>query len=116
MGKTREEVAQRELFIIRELKKGHSRKWVASKLMEDYGLAESSANNVVNEVGAQLNKTRSELLENAKDYIIDQLMNVIDECIDKEDVKNRLTALKQLGDITKVVEDKPADINIHFDF
>lgn len=113
---TKDEVKHRELFVIKELQKGHSRKWVAAQLVEKYDVAESTANNIVNNIGSQLNKTRTELLENAKDYIIDQLMDVIDECIDKEDVKNRLSALKQLGDITKVVEDKPVDVNIKFDF
>lgn len=116
MGRTAEELKSRELFVIKQLQKGHSRKWVAAQLVEKYEVAESTANNVVQEIGSQLNKTRTELLENAKDYIIDQLMDVIDECIDKEDVKNRLSALKQLGDITKVIEEKPVDVNIRFDF
>ena len=111
-----EEMKQRELFIIKSLQKGHSRKWVVSQMQEKFGIAEATASNQVNEIGALLNKTRTELVEDAKNYIIDQLMDVIDECIDKEDIKNRLAALKQLGDITNAVEDKPVDVNIRFDF
>lgn len=113
---TKDELKQRELYVIKQLRAGHSRKWVASRLVEEYDISEATAANVVQEIGSALNKTRTELLENAKDYIIDQLMMVIDDCIDKEDVKNRLVALKQLTDITKVVEDKPVDVNVQFKF
>ena len=57
MGSTKDELKQRELFIIKMLRKGHSRKWVASQLEEKYNLAPSTAVNVVNEIGGQLNKS-----------------------------------------------------------
>ena len=56
MGSTKDELKQRELFIIKMLRKGHSRKWVASQLEEKYGLAPSTAVNVVNEIGAEIGR------------------------------------------------------------
>ena len=50
MGSTKDELKQRELYIIKMLRKGHSRKWVASQLEEKYNLAPSTAVNVVNEM------------------------------------------------------------------
>lgn len=116
MAATKDEMKQRELYVIRQLRKGHSPKWVAAKMEEEFGIAESTATSFVYSISAELNKTKTELLADAKNYIIDQLMIVIDESIDKDDLKCRLAALKQLGDITKSVPEENKDINISFKF
>lgn len=117
MGSTKDELKQRELFIIKMLRKGHSRKWVASQLEEKYGLAPSTAVNVVNEIGGQLNKSLENLSEDAATYIYSVLQKTIDDTIDDDDRRNRLKALELLAKITQIDKDKSAtDLNIKFTF
>ena len=117
MGSTKDELKQRELFIIRMLRKGHSRKWISARLEEEYGLAPSTAANQVNEVGAQLNKGLENLSEDAAEYIYSVLQKTIDDTIDDDDRRNRLKALELLAKITQIDKDKPStDLNIKFTF
>lgn len=116
MGSTKDELKQRELFIIKMLRKGHSRKWVASQLEEKYNLAPSTAVNVVNEIGGQLNKSLQDLSDDAAQYIHDVLISTIDDTITDDDRKNRIRALELLSKICKVGEEKTSvDINFKFD-
>lgn len=115
--KTQDEVKQRELFIIKMLRKGYSRKYVAAKLVENYGLAERTAENAVQEIGSQLNKGLAALQEDAAQYIYNTLLSTIDETIDDNDRKNRIRALELLAKVCKVGEQKQdIDLNIKFDF
>lgn len=115
---TKDELKQRELFVIKELRRGHSRKWVACRLEEDYGLAPSTAVNFVAEVGGKLNKSLEELSEDAASYIYNVLQNTIDDTIDDDDRKSRLKALELLAKICKVGDNQQdkVDLNIKFDF
>lgn len=114
---TQDELKQKELFIIKQLRKGHSRKWVAAQLEEKYGLAPSTAINNVNEIGAQLNKSLQDLSDGAAQYIYDVLITTIDDTITDDDRRNRIRALELLSKICKVGEEKTStDLNIKFSF
>lgn len=114
---TQDELKQKELYIIKMLRKGHSRKWIAAQLEEKYGLAPSTAINNVNEIGAQLNKSLQDLSDDAAQYIHDVLISTIDDTITDDDRRNRIRALELLSKICKVGEEKTStDLNIHFDF
>lgn len=113
----RDTVKQRELYVIKQLKAGHSRKWVAAQLVEKYNIAEGTANNVVNSIGAELNKSLADLNEDAAQYIYNTLLSTIDETIEDKDKKSRLKALELLAKVCKVgQEENKTDINIRFDF
>lgn len=117
MGSTKDELKQRELFIIKQLRKGHSRKWIAAQLEEKYGLASSTAINNVNEIGAQLNKSLQDLSDDAATYIYNVLISTIDDTINDDDRRNRLKSLELLSKICKVGEEKTStDLNIKFSF
>ena len=117
MGSTKDELKQRELYIIKMLRKGHSRKWVASQLEEKQKRAPSTAVKVVNEIGGQLNKSLENLSEDAAEYIYSVLQKTIDDTIDDDDRRNRLKALELLAKITQIDKDKSAtDLNIKFTF
>lgn len=113
---TKDEVIQRELFVIKMLRKGYSRKYVAAKLVENYGLAERTAENLVQEIGSQLNKSLEALQEDAASYIYNILLSTIDETLDDKDRKNRLKALELLAKVCKVGSPEKQDININFGF
>ena len=90
MGSTKDELKQRELYIIKMLRKGHSRKWVASQLEEKYNLAPSTAVNVVNEIGGQLNKSLENLSEEKKKNNYPVHQKTIDDTNDPDNRRNRL--------------------------
>lgn len=112
---TPDEIKQREIYIIQQLRKGHSRKWVASQLEEKYDISPSTAANQVNEIGAKLNKSLESLSEEAAGYIYRVLLKTIDDTISDDDRKSRLKALELLSKITKLGEDK-RNVDIHFTF
>ena len=117
MNTSQDIVMQRELFVISSLRKGYSRKWVAAKLVEKYGLAESTAKDITNQIGAELNKGLAALKEDAAEYIYNTLLSTIDETIDEKDRKNRIRALELLAKVCKVGSvDNNVDVNVHFDF
>lgn len=114
---TKDELKQRELQIIKWLRQGHSRKWCAARLEEEYNLAPSTAMNQVQEIGSQLNKSLEGLSDDAASYIYDVLQKTIDDTIDDDDRRNRLKALELLAKICKVGEEKTStDLNIKFTF
>ena len=80
-------VMQRELFIIDLLRKGYSRKYVAAKVEEKFGLAESTSRDIVNQT------------------------------IDEKDRKNRIRALELLAKVCRVgATDEKTDVHINFGF
>ena len=110
-------VVQRELFVIDLLRKGYTRKYVVAKLQEKYGLAESTAKDITNQIGAKINKSLEELKEDAAQYIYNTLLSTVDETIDDKDRKNRIRALELLAKVCKVgPNENKIDFNIHFDF
>ena len=126
MGTTKDELKQRELFIIKKLRKGYSPNYVICQVVENFGISESTATSAVYKVNAELNKTTSDLLEDAKNYIINTLIGAIEECNDMEGVRNqcevtktKLQAVKQLSDVCKVTEDSASknavDVNFKFE-
>lgn len=110
-------VMQRELFIIDLLRKGYSRKYVASKVQEKFGLAESTCRDIVNQIGAKINKGLAGLKEDAAEYIYNTLLSTIDETIDEKDRKNRIRALELLAKVCRVgATDEKTDVHINFGF
>ena len=108
-------VMQRELFIIDLLRKGYSRKYVAAKVQEQFGLAESTCRDIVNQIGA--NKGLDGLKEDAAQYIYNTLLSTIDETIDEKDRKNRIRALELLAKVCRVgATDEKTDVHINFGF
>ena len=108
---------QRELFIIDLLRKGYSRKYVASKVQEKFGLAESTCRDIVNQIGAKINKGLEGLREDAAQYIYNTLLSTIDETIDEKDRKNRIRALELLAKVCRVgATDEKTDVHINFGF
>lgn len=115
MGSTKDELKQRELFIISKLRKGYSPTYVIAKVVEEFGIAETTATSQVYKINAELNKSLKELSDESAIYIYKVLMNTIDDTISDDDRKNRIRALELLSKITQI--DKPStDLNIHFDF
>lgn len=110
-------VMQRELFVIDLLRKGYSRKYVAAKLEEKFGLAESTARDITNQIGAKINKGLAGLKEDAAEYIYNTLLSTIDETIDEKDRKNRIRALELLAKVCKVGNtDDKTEVHINFGF
>lgn len=110
-------VMQRELFIIDLLRKGYSRKYVAAKVEEKFGLAESTARDITNQIGAKINKGLAGLKEDAAEYIYNTLLSTIDETIDEKDRKNRIRALELLAKVCKVGNtDDKTEVHINFGF
>ena len=110
-------VMQRELFIIDLLRKGYSRKYVAAKVEEKFGLAESTSRDIVNQIGAKINKGLDGLKEDAAQYIYNTLLSTIDETIDEKDRKNRIRALELLAKVCRVgATDEKTDVHINFGF
>ena len=110
-------VMQRELFIIDLLRKGYSRKYVAGKVVETFGLAESTARDITNQIGAKINKGLAGLKEDAAEYIYNTLLSTIDETIDEKDRKNRIRALELLAKVCRVgATDEKTDVHINFGF
>ena len=106
-------VMQRELFIIDLLRKGYSRKYVAAKVQEQFGLAESTCRDIVNQIGAKINKGLDGLKEDAAQYIYNTLLSTIDE----KDRKNRIRALELLAKVCRVgATDEKTDVHINFGF
>lgn len=123
MGSTKDELKQRELFIIKKLRKGYSPTYVISKVVEEFGIAETTATSAVYKINAELNKTNTELMEDAKNYIITTLIGAIEECNDMNDVRNKceiiktkLQAVKQLSDVCKITETTNNNVDINFKF
>ena len=107
-------VMQRELFIIDLLRKGYSRRYVAGKVVETFGLAESTARDITNQIGAKINKG---LEEDAAEYIYNTLLSTIDETIDEKDRKNRIRALELLAKVCRVgATDEKTEVHINFGF
>lgn len=114
---TKDELKQRELEIIKMLRQGHSRKWVAARIEEEYGLAPCTAAEQVNRIGCKLNKSLEALSDDAASYIYDVLVKTIDDTISDDDRRNRIRALELLSKICKVGEEKTStDLNIKFSF
>ena len=110
-------VMQRELFIIDLLRKGYSRKYVAGKVVETFGLAESTARDITNQIGAKINKGLDGLKEEAAQYIYNTLLSTIDETIDEKDRKNRIRALELLAKVCRVgATDEKTEVHINFGF
>ena len=110
-------VMQRELFIIDLLRKGYSRKYVAAKVEEKFGLAESTARDITNQIGAKINKGLAGLKEDVAEYIYNTLLSTIDETIDEKDRKNRIRALELLAKVCKVGNtDDKTEVHINFGF
>ena len=110
-------VMQRELYIIGLLRKGYSRKYVAAKVEENYGLAESTARDITNQIGAKINKGLEGLREDAAQYIYNTLLSTIDETIDEKDRKNRIRALELLAKVCRVgATDEKTEVHINFGF
>lgn len=110
-------VMQRELYVIGLLRKGYSRKYVAAKLEEKFGLAESTARDITNQIGAQINKGLAGLKEDAAEYIYNTLLSTIDETIDEKDRKNRIRALELLAKVCNVgATDDKTEVHINFGF
>lgn len=117
MGSTKDELKQRELFIIKKLRKGYSPTYVISKVVEEFGIAETTATSVVYKINAELNKSLQDLSDDAATYIYNVLISTIDDTINDDDRKNRLKALELLSKICKVGEEKTStDLNIKFSF
>lgn len=110
------EIKARRMRIVSLLKRGYTPSSVIQRIMEEYNLSYGRAYVVVYEINSELNKTNTELMEDAKNYIINALLGTIEDCNDINDVKSKLIALKHLSDVTKVTEDKAKDINIQFSF
>ena len=110
-------VMQRELFVIDLLRKGYSRRYVAGKVEETFGLAESTARDITNQIGAKINKGLEGLREDAAKYIYNTLLSTIDETIDEKDRKNRIRALELLAKVCKVgATDEKTEVHINFGF
>lgn len=110
-------VMQRELFIIDLLRKGYSRRYVAGKVVETFGLAESTARDITNQIGAKINKGLAGLKEDAAEYIYNTLLSTIDETIDEKDRKNRIRALELLAKVCRVgATDEKTEVHINFGF
>ena len=110
-------VMQRELFIIDLLRKGYSRRYVAGKVVENFGLAESTARDFTNQIGAKINKGLDGLKEDAAQYIYNTLLSTIDETIDEKDRKNRIRALELLAKVCRVGNtDEKTEVHINFGF
>lgn len=110
-------VIQRELFIIDLLRKGYSRRYVAGKVVETFGLAESTARDITNQIGAKINKGLDGLKEDAAQYIYNTLLSTIDETIDEKDRKNRIRALELLAKVCRVgATDEKTEVHINFGF
>lgn len=114
---TSDKTRERDLYIIKELRKGHSRRWVSAQLMEKYGYTELTAKDYVNQIGAELNKSLKDLTEDAAEYIYNNLLATIDDSIEKDSRKDRIKALELLSKICKVgSQDDNQEIHIHLDF
>ncbi len=112
-----DKTVERDLYIVKELRRGHSRRWVAAQLEEKFGYTPMTAKNYVDEVGSELNKSLKELTEDAAEYIYNTLLATIDESITENDRKNRLKALELLAKVCNVgSKEDQMDINIHLDF
>jgi hypothetical protein len=108
---------ERDLYIVKELRKGHTRRWVSAQLEEKYGYTPITAKQYVDEIGSELNKSLAGMTEDAAEYIYNTLLATIDESITQDDRKNRLKALELLAKICKVgTQEDQMDINIHLDF
>lgn len=108
---------ERELYIIDLLRKGYTRKYVVTKVVEKYGMKESSARANVNRIGGQINKGLAGLKEDAAEYIYNTLLSTIDETIDEKDRKNRIRALELLAKVCKIGNtDDKTEVHINFGF
>lgn len=115
--KTTDKRIQRDLFIIKELRKGHSRRWVVAQLEEKFGYTTTTAKQYVDEIGSELNKSLKGMTEDAAEYIYNTLLATIDESINQDDRKNRLKALEMLAKICNVgPKEDQIEVNIHLDF
>lgn len=115
---TKDQLKQRELFIISKLRKGYSPKYVIAKVVEEFDVAEATATNAVYEINSQLNKGLSQLTDEAANYIYNVLINTIDDTIDDNDRKSRLKALELLAKMTNVGDNREnkVDVNVNFGF
>lgn len=114
---TQDKTLERDLYILKELRKGHSRRWVTAQLEERFGYTTVTAKQYVDMVGAELNKSLKDMTEDAAEYIYNTLLATIDESITAEDRKNRLKALELMAKICNVgKQDDTIDLNIHLDF
>ena len=108
---------KQELFTFNLLRKGYSRRYVAGKVVETFGLAESTARDITNQIGAKINKGLAGLKEDAAEYIYNTLLSTIDETIDEKDRKNRIRALELLAKVCRVgATDEKTEVHINFGF
>ena len=114
---TQDEVKLREMYVVSRLRKGYSRKRVAAELEDKFGLAQATCNDIVNRIGADLNRSLEALSEDAAKYIYNVIVSTIDDTLDDNDRKNRLRALELLSKVCKVTDDdKQTDVHINFGF
>ena len=80
-------------------------------------MAESTARDITNQIGAKINKGLAGLKEDAAEYIYNTLLSTIDETIDEKDRKNRIRALELLAKVCRVgATDEKTDVHINFGF
>ena len=80
-------------------------------------MAESTCRDIVNQIGAKINKGLEGLREDAAQYIYNTLLSTIDETIDEKDRKNRIRALEILAKVCRVgATDEKTDVHINFGF
>lgn len=119
---TADQVRQVDLFIINLLRRGYRPASVIDRVVSVFGYAESTARNKVYALNSQLRKSNSELLSDAKDYIVTTLVGAIEDCnelserVTADAIRVKLGAIKQLSDVCKLSDSGRSDVTIHFDF
>lgn len=106
----------RDLEILKMLSKGKTPKTVIDYCQDTYGLAPSSAYNLVYKLNAELNKSVKEIINESAEYIAKTIIGVVEDCADDGDNKTKLQALKQLSELTGADKAKDTNINVNFGF
>lgn len=107
----------RDVEIVNKLRKGITPTRVIDWVVDEYGIAKSSASSLVYKLNNAYRKSIKELCDEAAEYIKATLIAEIEECDNAGDKKNKLKAIELLAKTCKVGEsDGKLDVNVTFDF
>lgn len=98
----------RDIEIVNKLRKGVTPQRVIQWVVDEYGIAESSAVSLVYKLNREYRKSVKELCDDAAEYLMATLIADIEDCEDKGDKKNKIKCMEMLAKVTKVFDDKPS--------
>lgn len=94
-------------YIIGRLRNGAIPKSVIHEVEEKFNLSESYSTQLVYETNKVLKESLKDLSEDAANYVLETVQNIVESSLEEGDKKSALKGIELLAKVTKLFDEKP---------